>query len=244
MKVSRFNVKLRSPADCVCLLLILAGCMETARGQDSPGAKCDEITVFGAVKTPGQFKAADHMRLREALKMAGGPNERAGKVVRVIRSCKCSPCAEGQSRTSDIEYDLATALRGQNSANPHLVAGDIVIVPETEIVSVIGNVMSQASLTFRKGMTSTRAIAIVGIDRNSDLVRVKLHHPGSPGRPYAIGIVTLKTIIDGELEDPQLRPGDILEVSDEQGRFVWDPLRMRLKIYRDPPIFPRKSPIC
>jgi protein involved in polysaccharide export with SLBB domain len=240
MKAWRFNVKLRSPAQCVCLMLILAGCMETARGQDSPGAKCDEITVFGAVKTPGQFKVADHIRLREALTRAGGPNERAGKVVRVIRSCKCTPCAAAQSRTSDIEYDLATALRGQDSANPHLVAGDVVIIPETEIVSVIGNVMTQRSLTFRKGMTLTRAIAIVGIARNSDLVRVKIHHPSS--HPYQMGIVTLKTITDGDLEDPQLRPGDILEVSDEQGRFVWDDRKP--KIYRDPPLFPRKSPIC
>jgi protein involved in polysaccharide export with SLBB domain len=213
---------------------------QPARPQSSSQPSCHEITIFGAVNMPIHFEMKRRMRLLEALTIAGGPNKRAGKTVRVIRSCKCSPCSEGETRTSDIAYDLAAALRGRDSANPHLVAGAIVIIPETEIVSVIGNVMSQASLTFRNGMTLTRAIAIVGIARNSDLVRVKIHHPSS--HPYQMGIVTLKTITDGDLEDPQLRPGDILEVSDEQGRFVWDDRKP--KIYRDPPLFPRKSPIC
>src|SRR5437773_85254 len=179
---------------------------QPARAQSSSQTSCHEITVFGAVNMPGHFEMKRRMRLLEALAIAGGPNKRAGKTVRVIHSCKCSPCSEAETRTSDIEYDLATALRGRDSANPNLAAGDLVIVPETEVVFTRGNVLSEKSLIFREGVTLTQAIATVGIARNSDLVRVKIHHPTTTSQRYSFEVVNLKAIKEGHVADPLLRP--------------------------------------
>lgn len=214
-----------------------------AAAQSASLPRCDQITVFGAVKTPRQFKVEHSIRLHEALMAAGGPNELAGKVVTLLHSCKCSPCAAGQV-TSGSEYQLAAALQGNADANPYLVAGDVVLVPETEVVFACGNVLSQKSLIFREGVTLTRMIAAAGIARNSDLVRIKIHHPGAAGQQYAFEIVNLKAIKEGRETDPLLRPWDMLEVSDEQGRFLSDaPFRFDQPL-RDTPIFPRKSPNC
>jgi hypothetical protein len=54
----------------------------------------------------------------------------------------------------------------------------------------------------------------------------------------------LKEINDGRAADLVLRPWDILEVSDEQGRFLSDAPSRFDQPFRDTPIFPRISPNC
>jgi hypothetical protein len=221
--------------------LIIKAPLAAAQSPSQPG--CDQITVLGAVKTPVRFKVEHSIRLHEALTTAGGPNELAGKVVRLLHWCKCFPCAAA-GVTSDIEYQLAAALQENAGANPYLVAGDMVLVPETEVVFARGNVLIQTSLVFREGVTLTRVIATVGIARNSDLVRIKIHHPGTASQKYAFEIVNLKAIKEGRETDPLLRPWDILEVSDEQGRFLSNAPSRFDQPFRDTPIFPRISPNC
>lgn len=223
-----------------CVVALAAG-TKTASAQASSQIGCHEIAIVGAVKTPGRFDLQTRMRLIEILKRAGGPSERAGQVVRVIHFCKCAPCSEGAAKAPAAnEYNLADVLRGNADANPYIAAGDLVTVPEAELIFMVGNVLSQKRLVFREGVTLTRAIAMVGGAASyGDLVRVRIHRsPAAGPRPKPL-IFTLKAVRDNRNEDPVLQPQDILEISDESGNFR-SPLRP--PIFLDPPLIRPTDP--
>ena len=231
-----------------CVVALAAG-TKTASAQASSQIGCHEIAIVGAVKMPARLKIQGRMRLLEALAGAGGPTERAGKVVRVIHFCKCSPCNEGVAKVSN-EYNLADVLRGNADANPYIAAGDLVTVPEAELIFVVGNVLSQKSFVFREGVTLTRAIAMVGgVARSSDAVRIRIYRDPSTRTRSNPLTFTLKAILSNRTEDPVLQPRDIIEVSDEAGNFrrpftppIGDPPLIHPFI--DSPLFPRKSSNC
>lgn len=232
-------------ASIIVLTMSFAVGLSQATAQSSQ-ISCDEIAVIGSVKTPGRLKANGTVRLNEVLTKAGGPSSRAGRVVRVHHFCSCSRCSESDAQNSkDAEYDLPATLQGRENANPFVQVGDLVIVPEAEFVSVIGNVLRQQTFRYREGVTVTKAIALAGgPGKSSDLVRVKIHRLGPAGRYSEIIVVNLGEIVQGRMADPLLRVFDTVEVSNEQGRFFSDgPIRLSPPIW-DPPLFPRKSSNC
>lgn len=209
------------PATMCLMLIILAVSQTTLMAQGRSQAGCHEVAIIGAVRMSGRFEIPARMRLLGALAIAGGPSERAGKIVRVVHSCQCSPCAEGEVRSATgNEYNLSAVLKGREEANPFVGAGDSIIVPEAELVFVIGNVLSSKSLVYREGMTLTMAIAIAGgVARSGDQVRIRIHRNRADGsRPTPV-ILNLKAVLRSRSEDPVLEPRDIIEISDETGKF-------------------------
>ena len=213
--------------------------------QDSSPVSCHEIAVIGAVKTPGRFKVQGRIRLSEVLTLGGGPISPAGRVVHVLHICSCYRCSESEAKDQKgMEYDLSATLQGRESANPYVQVGDLVIVPEAEFVSVIGNALRQQTFVYREGVTLTRAIALAGgVVKSSDLVRVKIRRPPYAGQSSDTKVVNLKAILQGSIEDPILRPYDILEVSDERGFFLDNSFRLSPPL-GDPPLIQRRSPNC
>jgi hypothetical protein len=150
-------------------------------------------------------------------------------------------------KAGDIhEYHLREVLRGLESENPYVVAGDIVIVPEADLVFVIGNVIGGRSVRFSEGMTVTRAIAMAGVAiGSSERVMVRIHRNASDGTRQDPIIVRLKGVLDGHAENVLLRPWDTVEVSDGLGHFLvprlsppsWDPPLPKW----NPPLHPRKE---
>lgn len=202
---------------------------------------CQQIAVFGAVRTPSRLDAPQRLRLLDVLGKVGGPSELAGKTVRVIHNCNCSPCDKLEPKARDVsEYNLVDVLGGRENGNPYLTPGDIVVVPEADSVFVIGNVIRGRSIAFNKGMTVTRAIAMAGVvvGRGGDLVTVRIHRNTSDGTRQDPIIVRLKAILDGHAENVLLQPWDIVEVSDGLGHFR--PLQPLTPIW-DPPLKPRKE---
>jgi protein involved in polysaccharide export with SLBB domain len=236
------NLKLRCLFMLICLFA--ASGFDVARAQIFSPVGCHEIVVMGAVKTPGRLNVQGRMRLNQVLTQAGGSSARAGKAVSVFHFCNCGPCSEAQKTAEGIDYDLS-ALHGQESANPYVEAGDIVIVPETNVVFVAGNLLKQRSLDYVQGMTLTRAIALAeAVTNNSNQTRVRIHRTVVTGQAAETFVFDLKAIVQGQIEDPLLQPLDFLEVSDEQGRFPLDgPRRLNWPTW-DPPLLPRKSPNC
>ena len=219
--------------------LLLAAGFATTKAQTPAPPRCQAITVIGAVKSPGRFKVEGRLRLFEALAQAGGPSSNVGKIVQVIHTCPCSPCDEIAGSRDTVEYDSPALLRARDGAEPYVVPGDIVIVPE-DLVFVI-DVSGKKTIIYREGMRLSQAIAAASVIAKSiDHKRVRIHRPGAAGAP--IMVLNLKAVIQGQIEDPLLRVSDILEISDEQGRFVNDDSRRH--IFMDPPLFPRKSPNC
>jgi hypothetical protein len=238
------------PATVCVMLATLAFRPETSMGQGSSQSNCNEIAVVGSVKMPGRFQIPARLRLLGALAFVGGPSERAGKVVNVIHSCQCSPCAEGEVRTATTtEYNLSATLAGREDANPLLSAGDLIIVPETEMIFVVGSGFSK-SVVYREGVTLSQVIAPLGrAVRNSDLARVRIQRNPVAGPQPKPFILSLKAVLDRQSEDPVLEPRDIVEISDETGKFrpplswpLWDPPLIHPS--DKPPLVKRKSSNC
>jgi protein involved in polysaccharide export with SLBB domain len=138
-----------------------------------------------------------------------------------------------------IEYSLSATLAGREDANPLLSAGDRILVPETELIFVVGNDFSKRQ-AYREGMTLTQAIGPAnGAAPYSDLVRVRIQRNPAAGPQPKPFILSLKAVLDHQSEDPVLAPRDIIEISDEAGNF-----RSRLtNIWGDPPLMhPDKEP--
>jgi|GEM_PF-2753935 len=238
--VTIFNSAVRFLPATMCVLVTLVVGSDTAKAQEWQ-VSCHDIGVLGAVKMPGRFEFQARTRLVEVLKRAGGPTGRAGKVVSVIHTCSCLPCADGEAKPFvKTEYNLSAAIEGKEHANPDVVPGDIVIVPETESVFVIAH-GSSASLAYREGVTLTQAIApVVRAARLSDQMRVRIQRDPLAGPRPEPFILSLKAVLDHQSEDPVLEPRDIIEISDEAGNF-----RSRLPptIFRDSPlIYPSGKP--
>jgi hypothetical protein len=235
------------------MLLLLIAMAQAAHAQQSTGAPqglsqkgCQQIAVIGAVRTPSRLDAPLRVRLLEVLGRVGGPNERAGKTVRIVHPCNCSPCDKSESKAGDVnEYNLVDSLHGRENGNPYVTPGDIVVVAEADSVFVIGNVITQ--IRFSEGITVTRAIAMAGgvVGRGGDLVRVRIHRKTSDGIRQDPIIVRLKAILDGHAENVLLQPWDIVQVSDGLGHFqeprmsppTWDPPLPKW----NPPLHPRKE---
>ena len=209
------------------------------RPQSLSQDSCQQITALGAVRTPGRLNAPQRLRLLEVLGKAGGPNEWAGKKVRIVHTCSCSPCEKLEMKPGDVnEFNLVDVLRGDENGNSFVAPGEIVIVPTAELVFVIG-ALRETRILFVQGMTVTRAIALAGgLIRSSALTTIRIYRTSSSGRRPEPIMINLKAITEGRAEDPLLNPWDVLQVSDDQGNFqrprqfnpVWDP-----------PVVPRKD---
>jgi protein involved in polysaccharide export with SLBB domain len=208
----------------------------TARG--SLRMSCRQIAVSGTVRHPSLLEVRSRMRLIEVLARVGGPTERAGKIIRVVHSCNCSPCSEVEIKAQGIqEYNLAGVLRGRERGNPYVAPGDIVVVVGADSVFVVGNVR-KTEMVFVEGMTMMRAIELAGGVRMSDLVAIRIHRSSIGGPRRDPIIVSLRAIREQRAEDLMLEPWDIVEVSDELGHFQLPKLSNPAW---DPPLFPRKD---
>ena len=212
---------------------------ESGTAQGPSQMSCEQIAVLGAVRSPTFLKTQRRLRLLEVLAIVGGPTERAGKIIRIVHSA----CSESGMKAGGIhEYDLAEVLHGRESENPYVVAGEIVVIPESDSVFVVGNVRKQRGLAVSEGMTVTRAIALVGgVGKSSGLVTVRVHRNSSGGPRRDPIIVRLSAIIQGRTEDVLLQPWDIVEVSDDFGHFQSPKLSPPTW---DPPLLPRKDNSC
>ena len=246
--ITLFKSAVRFLPATMCLIVIAFAITTPAlMAQGQSQLSCQGIAILGAVKMPGRFEIPARMRLLGALAIAGGPSERAGKIVKVVHSCQCSPCAEGEVRTAPTtEYNLSATLAGREDANPLLNAGDLILVPETEMIFLVGSGFS-TSVVYREGLTLSQVIKPVGgAVRYMDLVRVRIQrNPVAGPRPKPF-ILSLKAVLDHQSEDPVLEPRDIIEVSDEAGNFQsrlkplwWDPPLMHPD--KESPLVKRKS---
>ena len=215
-----------------------------AHGQESEAPRpalqntCQQITVIGAVRNPSRLDAPTGVRLVDILARVGGPSPRAGKIIQVVHACKCGRCSEEEKVKEVHEYNLAEVLRGRESENPNANPGDIVVVPETELVYVMGNAHQLTNIVFRQGLRVTQAIAMAGETGSSDdHTTIRIHRVSSEKGYQNLIAVSLKAIKEGRDEDVLLKPRDIVAVSDEQGRFQQP--RMS-PLIRDPPLIPRE----
>lgn len=183
------------------------------------------VAVIGAVSAPGRFQLQRRVRLLELLAFAGGPTEKAGRSVQVVRGGPPLDCESEAPASSEgaepelISYTLDETLHGDGRANPYVRPGDVVTVPEAEQAYVVGNVLKPSAIPLKERVTISQAIAMAGgtlPDTRSERVRIVRRQPG--GAAQAEILVDLKAVARRRAEDVALQPNDIVEVPTASGK--------------------------
>ncbi len=184
----------------------------------------------GAVMKPQRFVIKRLVRLNELLVMAGGISEKASGEIQIIRpkNLSCAPPDpingvgrnDGVGSLAMIKKDGATVLlnvmmsdllRGDKTANPIILNGDIISVFETAPIYVIGGVANPRQINARSQLTVLRAIdSAGGFSRDANIRNINIFRRADGAT--AIISVDYESIKAGKLEDILLQKFDIVEV--------------------------------
>jgi protein involved in polysaccharide export with SLBB domain len=208
------------------------------------------VAVVGAVLTPGRFQLQRPMRLLELITFVNGPAQNAGKEIKIIRNPtakRCSLNAEAQPNAPNSSGEevmllpLVEVLKGEETVNPYILAGDIVQVSEAQIVQafVVGSVKSAAIISLKEPVTLTKAIAMAGgTAQGAQIEKIKISRQLSNSLSKTELVVNLKEINRHKQEDIVLQPNDIIDVPGESGKikFLKDVFRTTVPIVTRVPV--------
>lgn len=176
--------------------------------------------VNGAVRAPQRFQIKRAVHLNELLVLTGGITDRSSGEISIFRPPKLS-CTEPKKTNGEefvkasaggaetINIRIAEILRGDPSANPQILSGDIVTVSEALPVYMIGGVNSPQQIPIRNQLTLTRAIATAGGLAKEGSSSITIFR--REGRETKVINADLDKIAGGA-EDPVLKPFDVVDV--------------------------------
>jgi polysaccharide biosynthesis/export protein len=129
--------------------------------------RSQKIFVVGEVRSPGAQPLTGPTSVVEILAKVGGPTEKAGTEVLVVRpkdqGRRAGPVAPEEARAGEaISLDLRAIQQGEVSHNIRLQNGDTVVVPKAKYFFVSGEVRSPGQFLFEHGITVLKAITIAG----------------------------------------------------------------------------------
>jgi len=179
-------------------------------------------TLYGAVHNPMLVTMMRRVRLHELIARTGGVTERASGTVQVIHT-QPEMCPEAgevviqrASATSSTEGQVQTyKLRelGNESGDPFIRPGDVVVVTEGEPVYITGVVVSPGPIFMKDQLTLGRAIAMAGGPQrlaNTNEVHVYRTKDGLIGQEDLK--FNYEAIRKGRAKDVLLQPHDIIDV--------------------------------
>jgi polysaccharide export outer membrane protein len=187
--------------------------------------KSQSFAVIGNVEKPGAFFLSRRIKLLELLSFAGGPNRYAGSKVLVARTGSYSVCQTdvpdvkalidtGNPDVTLLSFDMNDVIRGKESI--WMQPGDIVSVPEADQVYVVGNVNKPTTVSLKKEVTLSQAIAAAeGLKpaTKKDKVRILRKKPDSVEREVIY--CDMGKIEKAEAPDPILQADDIVAVQED-----------------------------
>lgn len=176
--------------------------------------RSNRVAVIGAVKSPGIVEVpSNRITLADALSLAGGLTEGSGTQAYLFRRT-----LEGASVRERL--DLDALARGLALANPALLPGDVIQVPEAEPYFVAGYVMTPGQYPLRRPTTVSQAVVIAGgiqiPEASPTLAYVRRRTPHGE----RILEADLDAIASGEALDVRLEPWDTVEVPQSTVRWV------------------------
>jgi polysaccharide biosynthesis/export protein len=181
-----------------------------------------EVAVIGAINDQGRYQMQRRIRLLDLLGYAKGPSDKAGQTINIVRGPRSELCEKNNSTDEAnglISLRLNDTLRGDEKANPFILPGDIVAVPEADQVYVVGNVYHPQALPMKDPISVSRAVAMAGgplQDAKTDHVRIVRQQPGQATKTEIV--VNLTAIARKQAEDVALQPNDIVEVPTSAGK--------------------------
>ncbi|HXG30105.1 MAG TPA: SLBB domain-containing protein [Thermodesulfobacteriota bacterium] len=180
-----------------------------------------QVAVVGAVNRPGNYELLGKGSILDALAMAGGLKEEAGKLLYLSR--------HGQN--GQIEIDLDRLLvKGDTQLNLPVSMGDMIFVPEAGTFYVNGAVKKPGSFRLKDEITVSQAVQMAGGletgARASDakLLRFK------DGQRQVMDI-DLKAIERGEQKDIALQDQDVLYLSKNPIVALFQTLRVGFRFF-------------
>jgi len=180
------------------------------------------------VNQPGRFRMERRVGLLELITYAGGLSKDAGTVLHVVHSPSVALCDPGSDRAdgsagfvdgSEAEtISLARLLEGDRQADRVMLPGDIVVVPNADLIFVAGEVLKPNAYPLREGMTFSQALALAG--GPTRLAKTGSMHivRNEPGKARVEIPVDPKAIANNTAEDPRLLPNDLIEVPNSAGK--------------------------
>jgi polysaccharide biosynthesis/export protein len=185
------------------------------------------VAVIGAVDKPGQFRLQRQVRLLELISFAGGPTDKAGRVIDVIHTGGPNICAKdaadggGAAAPQQLGvFKLNETLNGKEDANPIIRPGDVISLPEADLVFVVGYVYQPRSIPLKdKPITVSRAVAMAGgPQRDASTSRVRIIRQTANGVDKQEIPIDLRAIMKQKAEDVVLLPNDIVEVGSSSSK--------------------------
>lgn len=176
------------------------------------------ITVAGAVHAPITFQATGPIALLDAITRAGGISENAGSEILVSH-----PSAADSSIVLTDRIEIHALLDGSNSAaNPLLLGGENIRVPEAGRIFVVGNVKRPGPFLVTDDSESSilKALSIAGgLDSFSSHTAYIYRVDGSTGHKNEIPVDVHK-IMARKSPDVPLFANDMLYVPNATGARV------------------------
>jgi polysaccharide export outer membrane protein len=172
------------------------------------------VRVLGAIKTPTTFQTGPQTSLTDAIIQAGGFLPDAGSEIVVTR-----PAADG-SNPEKLFISRLRLLADDPGSNIPLQGGEEIRVPYTGHVYVLGDVKTPGAYPIEDGKNSTVLQTLAQAGGLSPLARTDayvIRQDTTSGKREQVP-VPLKHILNGDLADVALLPGDILYIPDNRGR--------------------------
>ncbi|MCI0337226.1 MAG: polysaccharide biosynthesis/export family protein [Acidobacteria bacterium] len=112
-----------------------------------------------------------------------------------------------------LTFKLPEVLLGNPEFNPYIRPGDIISVPETDQIYVIGQVVKPGAIPMRQKITLLQAIGMAGgfmVDASKGKVKVARQEPGTNARKEFV--YDVNDIQKKKAEDITLMPNDVVDV--------------------------------
>lgn len=188
-------------------------------------------TIDGAIRFPQRFQLRRPANLRELIALSGGITDAAGGEIQIMRprnlsceqfdkdsSAKVSLAKSGErdNGLQILNIAIKNLLSGVNESNPDIRSGDIITIALASPIYLIGGVNNPRQYPLRGSIPLTKALAAAGgLTKQADETRITIYR--RDGRETRMIEADLTKIASGSLADPQLKPFDIVDVS-EKGR--------------------------
>ena len=130
--------------------------------------KSQKVKVLGNVGKPGIYYLDSPTRLFDLLSKAEGLSGQVGKIMRgqkarIVRQKDDSDASGSSGKIETIHVDLYQLLvEGREDVNIYLSGGDVVYIPKTKTIHVIGEVKQSGSFPYEENMTVLKAITLAG----------------------------------------------------------------------------------
>lgn len=188
------------------------------------------VSVLGAVNTPGVHQTKAGMRLADMLSLAGGLRTDAGHSITISRPLEAGALPLPSTRTDATgkfyiaEVNVHDFMSARDPATNILVMPrDVITVPTSEMVYVIGTVRKPGAFVLRErsamsvlqALTMAEGFAPAASPEATKILRTV---PGSSERKEIS--IDLNRVLKGRQEDLMLKPNDILFIPSSTAKKV------------------------